>query len=588
MDSTRYAGESETAPLRDLPAAALRAVWRAGYGRKDCYHDLMAGLVVGIVALPLSMALAIGVGVAPQHGLYTAIVAGLVVPLFGGSRTQVSGPTAAFIVVLAPIYWRYGMPGLLLAGLMAGVLLLAMGLMRLGRLIQFIPHPVTTGFTAGIALVIAILQLKSFFGLTLLQTPAHFPAQLGAIVQALPTATLGDTLLGFLTLSLLIATPRLTRRLPAALVALPLAALAKVMLEQADFSFEISTLASTFQTELAGRIHAGIPALPPAFVLPWNLPDLSGQHLPLSFALLRELLPAAFAIAMLAAIESLLSAVIADGMTRTRHDPDAELLALGLGNILVPFFAGIPATGAIARTATSIRAGARSPIAAIVHAFVVLSAMLALAPLLGHIPMAALAALLLQVAWRMSEAKHFFHTLRVAPKSDATVLLACFSLTVFFDMVVGVTAGMVLASFLFMRRMAEVTHARLSVDHHPDLPGMVPRGVSFYEISGPLFFGAAQKAMARLMGIDSSTKVLILLMDEVQAMDATGLVALESALESLRHLPCRVILSGVRKQPLSLLDKAGLTKRADLALAATPTEAVALAQTLLGEQQPVP
>jgi len=277
---------------------------------------------------------------------------------------------------------------------------------------------------------------------------------------------------------------------------------------------------------------------------------------------------------MLGAIESLLSAVVADGMAQTKHDPDAELISLGIGNLVVPFFGGIPATGAIARTATNIRSGARSPIAAMTHAVTVLAAVLVLAPLLGYLPMASLAALLLLVAWNMSEVKHFAHMIRVAPRSDVAVLLTCYALTVGFDMVVGVSVGMVLAAFLFMRRMAEVTEARLAEDTHPDVPGPLPPGVVVYEISGPLFFGAAQKAMAALEIVAGKTKAVILLMDEVHAMDATGLVALESALEQLRKQKCLAILSGVRDQPMALLKKARVPEREGVMLCPNAAEAL--------------
>jgi len=282
---------------------------------------------------------------------------------------------------------------------------------------------------------------------------------------------------------------------------------------------------------------------------------------------------------MLGAIESLLSAVVADGMARTRHDPDAELLALGVGNVVAPFFGGIPATGAIARTATNIRSGARSPIAALVHAATVLAAVLALAPLLGYLPMAALAALLLLVAWNMSEVKHFAHTIRVAPRSDMAVLLTCYGLTVAFDMVIGVTIGMMLAVVLFMRRMAEVTSARF-VETHPSLPGPVPPGVVVYDISGPLFFGAAQKAMGALGHIADRARVVLLRMEGVQAMDATGLVALESALDRLKGQRVTALLSGVQPQPLELLERAGVPARPGVAVTKDIRDALAQAEAL--------
>jgi len=577
MARTRYKAVGKTIPLKELPAAALRAVIREGYSRTDLKSDVLAGVVVGIVALPLAMALAIGVGVAPQFGLYTAIVAGFSVAALGGSRTQVTGPTAAFIVILAPIYARYGMAGLLLSGLMGGAMLVAMGLFRLGRLIQFIPHPVTTGFTGGIATVIATLQLKDLLGLSLPRNPEHYVERVVVMFQARGTASPWELLVGLLTLGVLVFLPRLTRRVPAPLVALPFAAIVAGVLHRLIPSFHVATIASRFHTSVGGRVLDGIPQLPPLPLLPWLTPGPGGAPFRLGFEDLRALASGAFAVAMLGAIESLLSAVVADGMARTKHDPDAELISLGIGNLIVPFFGGIPATGAIARTATNIKAGARSPIAAMTHAVTVLAAVLALAPLLGYLPMASLAALLLLVAWNMSEAKHFIHTVRVAPKSDVAVLLTCFGLTVGFDMVVGVSVGMVLAAFLFMRRMAEVTHARLADPDHPDLPGPIPPGVVVYEISGPLFFGAAQKAMAALEITAGETKAVVLLMDEVHAMDATGLVALESALEPLRKHKCVVILCGVRSQPSALLRKARLIETTGAILCPNVREALAIA-----------
>lgn len=578
MASIRYSAAETLRGLRELPGAALRSALREGYSGGDLKSDVLAGLVVGVIALPLAMALAIGVGVAPQHGLNTAIVAGFFVALLGGSRTQVTGPTAAFIVILAPIHAKFGLGGLLMSGLLGGVMLVAMGLLRLGRFIQFIPHPVTTGFTAGIATVIATLQIKDVFGLTLKHEAEHFPQKVAAIFEARGTAQLSEFLIAALTFSILLYFPKITRKVPAPLVALPAAALIALGLRELAPDFEVSTIASRFETTIGGKVVHGIPQLPPLPLLPWEAGGADGKPAVWNFDALQALASGAFAIAMLGAIESLLSAVVADGMARTKHDPDAELLSLGIGNIVTPFFGGIPATGAIARTATNVRSGARSPIAAMVHAVTVLAAVLLLAPLLGFLPMSALAALLVLVAWNMSEAKHFVHTLRVAPKSDVAVLLTCYALTVTFDMVVGVTVGMVLAAFLFMQRMAAVTQARLSsTGTFAALPGPLPPGVVVYEISGPLFFGAAQKAMAALEIVAGETKAVILVLDEVHAMDATGLVALESALDELRKHKCLAILSGVREQPLSVLKKAHWDQRSEVVIAATLAETLEIA-----------
>ncbi len=566
MARTRYEAAGGRIKLRGLPAAALRAVWREGYRAADLRADVLAGLVVGIVALPLAMALGIAVGVAPQNGLYTSIVAGLIVAALGGSRLQVTGPTAAFIVILAPIYAKFGLAGLLVSGLLGGVMLIAMGLARLGQLIEFIPYPVTSGFTAGIAVVIATLQLKDALGLTLSGSPASFFGRIAAMWQARGTAHLTELFIAAVTLALLIAVPKFTRRVPGPLVAIPLAALLAAALNHLWPAHAVATIASRFQSSVGGHIVHGVPSLPPLPMLPWNAAGPGGGALTLSWDTLRDLSSGAFAVAMLGGIESLLSAVIADGMAGTRHDPDAELLALGIGNVVTPFFGGIPATGAIARTATNFRSGGRSPVAAMVHALTVLVAVIVLAPLIGHLPMAALAALLLLVAWNMSDAKHVGHVLRVAPGSDVLVLVTCFALTVVFDMVVAVSVGVVLAALLFMRRMAEITEARLTpVGDHATARDQIPealRGqIGVYDIAGPLFFGAAQKAMASLGVTGGKIRALIICLDRVPVMDATGLVALESAIAALDKRGCAVTLAGLQPQPARLVERARLRER---------------------------
>jgi sulfate permease, SulP family len=557
MARTRYRSPDVVIPLRDLPAAALRAVLREGYGAADLRRDALAGLVVGVVALPLAMALAIAVGVPPQQGLYTSIVAGLLVALLGGSRVQVTGPTAAFIVILAPIYVRFGLSGLLLSGLLSGILLVGMGLLRFGKFIEFIPHPVTTGFTAGIATVIAFLQIKDLLGLSTGGNPDTFWLRLQSMFEARHTASWAEASIGGATLLVLVFLPRITRKVPAPLVALPLAALGAVLLRHLVPGLEIATIATRFHTMIGGKLVAGVPQLPPLPMLPWNAAGPEGHPLVLSFGMLRLLLPGAFAVAMLGAIESLLSAVVADGMAGTRHDPDAELLALGVGNLVVPFFGGIPATGAIARTATNLRYGARSPIAAAVHALVVLLAVLTLAPLIGTLPMSALAALLLVVAWNMADGKLFLRIVRVAPRSDVAVLLVCYALTVTFDMVVAVSVGVVLAALIFMQRMAASTEARpMGELTHPHLK--LPDGIAMYEIAGPLFFGAAERAMAVLGTVGDRIRVVILRMEQVSVIDSTGLVAFESALGGLARARCLTIVTGLHAAPAKTLGRAGL------------------------------
>jgi SulP family sulfate permease len=554
----RYERAVAVLPLPNL-GAAMRSALRAGYSLATFKADLLAGLVVGVVALPLSMALAIASGVPPQHGLYTAIIAGGLIALVGGSPTQVSGPTAAFVVVLVPIASKFGLGGLLVATVLAGMILLAMGWARLGRLIQFVPYPVTTGFTAGIGVVIATLQLKDFLGLTVPHMPEHYIERVEALAQAFPTARLPDLGIGAFTLLVLLVWPRVTQRVPGPLVALGAATVLAFALTKLVPSFHLDTIGSRFSYVVDGVTHPGIPRLPPLPNLPWNLPGADGvTPIGVSLHMIRELLPSAFAIAMLGAIESLLSAVVADGMAGTKHDPDGELVAQGLGNIVAPFFGGFAATGAIARTATNIRSGAKTPVAAMIHAAFVLLVVVALAPVLSHLPMASLAALLLVVAYNMSEIKHFIHVVQVAPKSDVAVQLTCFGLTVLFDMTVSVTVGVLLAALLFMRRMAEISGATLVKEGHPALREPLPRGVLLYDIGGPLFFGAAQAAMSALDHIAQGTRIVVLDLEDVPAMDATGLVNLESALDRLAKDHVLVILAGIQPQPVKVLKKAGI------------------------------
>jgi SulP family sulfate permease len=551
------------------PGIALRSAWREGYGGADLRADLAAGIVVGIVALPLSMALAIASGVPPQHGLYTAIVGGAVAALFGGSRVQVTGPTAAFVVVLAPIAARHGLGGLLVASFLAGLMLLLMGMARLGRMIAFVPYPVITGFTAGIAIVIGTLQVKDFLGLTVDSMPEHYIDRLRALGHALPTARVEDLAIGAFTLLVLVTWPLVTKKVPSPLVALTASTLVAWGATLLSNGFHVATIATRF---------AGIPSLPPLPGWPWRYPGPEGAPLHLSYALVRELVGPAFAIAMLGAIESLLSAKVADGLTGRQHDSDAELMGQGLANLAAPFFGGIAATGAIARTATNIRYGGRTPLAAVFHSLFVLLAMVLLAPLLGQLPMAALAALLLVVAWRMGEWKHVSRVLRVAPKGDVMVLLACLSLTVLFDMVVAVSVGVVLAALLFMERMADTSSAELIAQGHPEFAKGLPREIVIYEVAGPLFFGAAQKAMSTLRAIRKNVRVVVLDLRAVPVIDATGLVSLESAIARLHEAGMLVLLAGVQRQPRTLLENAGLGSiPGRLALTASYDEAIALA-----------
>ena len=553
---------SDDAARSGLPAAALRAVMRARYDMGSFRADAVAGIVVGVVALPLSMALAIASGVPPQHGLYTAIVAGAVIAVLGGSRVQVSGPTAAFVALLVPVAVRFGLGGLMIATVMAGVLLVLLGATGMGRLVEFVPFPVTAGFTAGVAVVIATFQVQDFLGLTVSRMPEAYLARVAALAKALHTARPAEFAVGAATLAALLLWPKMSKRVPSALVGLTLGALLALGLARAGEGLRVATIKSRFSYVDHGVVRAGIPRLPPQPVVPWKLPGPDGKPLVLGLALIRALAPFAFAIAMLGAIESLLSAVVADGMTGHKHDPDAELVAQGIGNMVAPFLGGFAATGAIARTAVNVRAGARSPLAAVTHSVFLLAAVVALAPALGYLPMASLAALLLTVAWNMSEPRHFVKTLRRAPRSDVAVMLACFGLTIVFDMVVAVTAGIVLSSFLFMRRMVEVSGARLVGPEHPELEEPLPRGAVLYEIAGPLFFGAAQKALSIIAANERrGVRVVVLDVRSVPALDATGLVGLETLIERLNAAGTKVILAGVQPQPMRVLARGGWRNR---------------------------
>ena len=553
----------------------LREKLKEGYTGGDFRADLMAGLVVGVVALPLSMALAIASGVAPQRGLYTAIIAGVVCALLGGTRCQVTGPTAAFVVILVPIVTKFGFGGLLVAGLMAGVILCAMGALKLGNLIQYIPHPVTTGFTAGIAVVIGTIQLKDFFGLRF-DAPESYVARWKLMLAAHATASGWELAVGVLTLVMLVVIPKMQKRVPAPLIALVLASIAAALAAHFIPGFHVATIGSRFSTIVAGHAVRGIPPLPPLPMNPFVAAGAGGAPMHFSFTLIEALIGPAFAIAMLGAIESLLAAVVSDGMSGTRHEPNSELLALGIANILCPLFGGIAATGALARTATNIRAGARSPFAAIIHSLFVLACTVALAPLVAYLPMAALAALLLIVAKNMAEARHFAHILRVAPRSDAVVLLTCFSLTVLFDMVIAVSVGVVLAALLFMKRMAELSETKLDVGTMAKME--MPEGVKLYEIAGPLFFGAAQRAMSMFDSISESREAIILFLGQVPAIDATGLVALETTVDKLKRKGHKVILAGMRAQVADVVARWGLwPERGKLAIAPDLDSALSLA-----------
>lgn len=535
--------------------SALRQAFASGYSLNSLKGDISAGLTVGIIAIPLAMALAIAVGVPPQHGLYTVLIGGSLIALTGGSRFNVSGPTAAFVVILLPITQQFGVGGLLLCTAMAGVILIAMALLRAGALLQFIPYPVTLGFTAGIGVVIATLQIKDAFGLENIEPAANYIEQITALASAFPSIHLGDTLVAAITLAVLIIWPRFVPKIPGHLVALTVGSFVGLALNNADIS--VATLGQRFSYVVDGVSHPGIPPFLPSFMWPWEFSGPDGKPLVLSFELFRQLLAPAFAIAMLGAIESLLCAVVADGMAGTKHDPNGELLGQGLGNIIAPMFGGITATAAIARSAANVRAGAFSPIAAIIHAGVVLLAMLFLAPMFSHLPMAALAALLLMVAWNMSEPKHVMHTLRIAPRNDVLVLLTCLSLTVLFDMVLAVGVGLLLAAGLFIKSMSELTDtAPVSRDQH-DLPDL-PDSVAVYAIRGPLFFGAAEKALSVLRKFNPEIRVMIIDLRAVPMLDMTALAALSNVLIDYQKNNIGIIFLGTSARVRHKMRRAGI------------------------------
>lgn len=566
-----------------LPAlgAGLRAGLAGGYGPARLRADIMAGLTIGTVAIPLSMALAIAIGVAPQHGLYTAIVAGALIALAGGSRFNISGPTAAFVVILIPIVQQFGLGGLLLSTMMAGMILIAFGISGLGRMVMYIPYPVVLGFTAGIAVVIAVLQVPDFLGLVIAQPAEHFPDKVAGIVRALPDCNPVELGMGAFTLAILLAWPRLRLPVPAPLVALSLAALAAWGLERVlgPSLFSVETIASRFSWSVGGLSGSGIPPVLPELVLPWRLPGADGQPLVVDFNLFRALLGPAVAIAILGAIESLLCAVVADGLTRTRHDSGAELVGQGLGNLVAPLFGGITATAALARTATSIRSGAHSPVAALVHSLVVLAALTFLAGLLGLVPMSALAALLLVVAWNMSESRHFSHTLRSAPRGDVAVLLVCFLLTVLFDMVIAVAVGVGLAAALLIGRMAGLSHTRQLHKAAEPLLQDLPDSVAVYDMNGPLFFAAAERALAALRVVDPGVKVVIIDMGDVSTMDFTAIVALQSVIADMNRRGIAVIMAGLPARIILKLKRAGIRpQKGQLAWASSLAQAGARAR----------
>ena len=512
--------------------------------------NIFSGLTVGIIALPLSMALAIATGVPPQLGLYTAIVAGVFAAIFGSSKVNISGPTAAFIVILIPIVQQFGITGLLLCGLMSGVILILVGLLRLGNLIELVPYPVTVGFTSGIAVVIATFQIKDFFGLSIEKFDGSYIDKIVLLFNSFNTFNLYEFLTASFTLAVLILWKKTKSKVPAALVALGLVTLFVAYFNH-KFGLNISTINSTFTYNINGISGNGIPPIPLQFSLPWGF--LPAEQINIDLFL--KLLPHSIAIAILGALESLLCAVISDAMTGNKTDPNKELIGQGITNLVVPFFGGIPATAAIARTVANINSGGTRKLSSIVHSLFILSSILFIAPYISYLPMAGLSALLIMVAWNMSEIKHFLNILKTAPKDDIYVLLTCFSLTVLIDMQVAVAVGIALASVLFIKRTIDLYSIELSsssLEEHRDLP----KNILIYDINGPMFFGAAQKALKTLLNINDEKNIVILDMKNVSMIDMTAIVALKSIVESFEAKDKKLIFSGLNQRVLKKLERA--------------------------------
>ena len=514
------------------------------YTKEQFVKDLIAGIIVAIIALPLSIALALASGVTPEKGLFTAIVAGFVISFLGGSRVQIAGPTAAFATIVAGIVARNGMDGLVVATIMAGVILVIMGFLRLGSLIRFIPYTITTGFTFGIAITISIGQMKDFFGMTFKETPIETLEKVKASVESIGTINYKALLIGVISLAILIIWPKVNKKIPASLVAVIVAA-AIVKL----FDIQVNTIGSLYV----------ISSKPPMF------------HIPsVNIHTIGNLIPDSFTIAILAGIESLLSCVVADGMIGSRHRSNMELIAQGTGNIFSGFFGGIPATGAIARTAANVKNGGRTPIAGMVHSVVLLLILVVLMPYAALIPMPTIAAILFMVAYNMSDWREFVDLVKTAPKSDILVLVATFVLTVAFDLVVAIEVGILMAAILFMKRMADVANIESwkyveddSTEEDMNDPEnirlkKVPKKTLVYEINGPMFFGAADKFMQ--ISLDEKINVVILRMRSVPAMDVNALHALKNVLKICEKKQITLILSHVQEQPLRMMQKAGFDK----------------------------
>ena len=507
-----------------------------GYNGAQFGKDLTSGVIVAIIALPLSIALALASGVTPEQGLYTAIIAGFVISALGGSRVQIAGPTAAFATIVAGIVAKNGFSGLVLATLIAGALLVLMGVLKLGSLIKFIPYTITTGFTTGIAVTLIIGQLKDFFGFTFVNSPIETVEKVEEVVHQFHTFNLEAFIIGAVSLAVLIIFPKFIKKIPPSIFAIVISAvLVKV------FDMNVNTIGSLY------TISSALPTP--------SIPEFSLETV-------KAIIPDAFTIAVLAAVESLLSCVVADGMTGSRHNSNTELIAQGAGNIASALFGGIPATGAIARTAANIKNGGKTPVAGMVHAVVLLLVLVVLMPYAALIPMPTIAAILFVVAYNMSEWREFVSIIKKSPKSDTLILVVTFVLTVVFDLVVAIFVGIILATVMFMKRMSDVTDARgwVEIDETTDDASIrlkkIPENTMVFEITGPIFFGASTKIADVIKS--ANKQVIVLRMRSVPAIDATGLHSFEAITKLCEKQDKTLILSHVNEQPMKTLEKAGL------------------------------
>lgn len=505
------------------------------YTKQQFFKDVTAGVIVAIIALPLSIALAISSGVSPEQGLFTAIVAGFLISLLGGSRVQIGGPTGAFMVIVYGIVKQYGMDGLIASTIMAGIIMVILGLFKMGSIIKFIPYPITTGFTSGIALVIFSSQIKDFFGLKIGEVPAEFVLKWKIYIENFNTFNIESLALGILSLIIIIFWPKINKKIPGTLIALVVSTLLASF-----FSLDVETIGSKF-----GHISSSLPAP--------SLPQIS-------FDAFKNLVAPAFTIAILGSVESLLSAVVADGMINGKHRSNMELVAQGIANVGSGIFGGIPATGAIARTVANIKNGGRTPVAGMVHAVTLLFILVTFMPLASMIPLSSLAAVLVIVAYNMSEWRAF-KALFKAPKSDIFILMTTFFLTVFLDLVKAIEIGMVISALLFMKRMSDVAKIEeldLSQENFDLKADEMPENVQVYEVNGPFFFGAADKFMDTLKGIGSHVDFVVLGLEKVPAMDATAIQAFRIFIEICKKNKTRLVLHGIQTQPQDVLEKSEL------------------------------